>query len=123
MEITRVDIYPVNSESKLQAFATISLDNELVIKNFKIFDGNKGLFIAFPSEYSEKDDKYYDTVYPLAKETRDYIENSILDAYEEKVGKEDKKEVKSSGGGRAAEKEDDKSWLEIPPEGYDLPFN
>ena len=97
MEITRVDIYPVNNEkSKLQAFATISLDNELVIKNFKVFDGNKGLFISFPSEYSEKDDKYYDTVYPLAKETRDYIENCILDAYEDKVGKEEKKEEKTS---------------------------
>ena len=97
MEITRVDIYPVKSDSKLVAFATISLDNELVIKNFKIFEGNKGIFVSFPSEYSEKDDKYYDTVYPLAKESRDYIENSVLDAYEEKIGKEEKKEDKRSG--------------------------
>lgn len=101
MEITRVDIYPVKSDSKLVAFATISLDNELVIKNFKIFEGNKGLFVSFPSEYSEKDDKYYDTVYPLAKETRDYIENSVLDAYEEKIGKEDKNDKRS---GRSASK-------------------
>lgn len=93
MEITRVDVYPVNSDSKLEAFATISLDNELVIKNFKIFNGNKGLFISFPSEYSEKDDKYYDTVYPVAKETRDYIQETILEAYEDKVGKEEKKET------------------------------
>ena len=91
MEITRVDIYPVNSDSKLEAFATISLDNELVIKNFKIFNGNKGLFISFPSEYSDKDNKYYDTVYPVAKETRDYIQETILEAYEDKVGKEEKK--------------------------------
>lgn len=90
MEITRVDIYPVNSESKLEAFATISFDNELVVKNFKIFKGNKGLFVSFPSEYSEKDDKYYDTVYPVAKETRDYITDMILDAFEDKIGKEEK---------------------------------
>ena len=90
MEITRVDIYPVNSDSKLEAFVTISLDNELVIKNFKVFKGNKGLFVSFPSEYSEKDDKYYDTVYPVAKETRDYITDMILEAFEDKIGKEEK---------------------------------
>ena len=50
MEITRVNVYPIESESKLLAFATITVDEELVVKNFKIFDGKNGAFVSFPSE-------------------------------------------------------------------------
>lgn len=89
MEITRVDIYPyAGKNDKLKAFCTISIDNELVIKNFKIFDGNKGLFVSFPSEVGA-DNKYYDTVYPLGNETRDYISDTILEEFEKQDKKED----------------------------------
>ena len=89
MEITKVNIYPFKGDNnKLKAFCTISIDDELVIKNFKIFDGNKGLFVSFPSEVGA-DNKYYDTVYPVSKETRDYISDTILEEFEKQDKKED----------------------------------
>lgn len=88
MEITRVNVYPVKSDTKIRAFATICIDDELVVKNFKIFDGNKGLFVSFPSEVGA-DNKYYDTVYPVSKETRDYISDSILEEFEKTVDKKE----------------------------------
>ena len=85
MEITKVIINKVDA-GNLKAFASVNFDDELVVKNVKVVDGKNGLFVSFPSEQG-KDGKYYDTVYPLTKESREYIEEIVLDEY----NKEDKK--------------------------------
>lgn len=103
MEITRVNVYPIESESKLLAFATITVDEELVVKDFKIFDGKKGAFVSFPSEKGS-DGEYYDTVFPTSKETRDYITDTILEEFEKvseaKEEKPSKKSTPSKSGSR-----------------------
>lgn len=84
ISISDVRVYLFNGEkSSLKAFASITIDDELVIKGLRVVDGNNGLFIAFPSTYSEKDDEYYDNVFPIKKETRDYITEQVLAAYED----------------------------------------
>ncbi|MEW6535012.1 MAG: SpoVG family protein [Candidatus Auribacterota bacterium] len=51
MEITEIKIYPQDPvhDDKLKAFATITLDNAFVIRDLKIIEGKKGLFVAMPS--------------------------------------------------------------------------
>ena len=50
MEITEVRIFPRESEDrKLKAYATITIDNMFVVRNVKVIEGNKGLFVAMPS--------------------------------------------------------------------------
>lgn len=50
MEITEVRIFQKeNVNSKLKAYATITIDNAFVVRNIKIIDGKSGLFIAMPS--------------------------------------------------------------------------
>ncbi|NQT95674.1 MAG: septation protein SpoVG family protein [Candidatus Omnitrophica bacterium] len=50
MDITEVRIFKRNSEDKkLKAFATITFDNCFVVRNIKVIEGNKGLFVAMPS--------------------------------------------------------------------------
>ena len=50
MEITEVRIFPRESEDrKLKAYATITIDNSFVVRNVKVIEGNKGLFVAMPS--------------------------------------------------------------------------
>ncbi|MFH1645091.1 MAG: septation protein SpoVG family protein [Candidatus Omnitrophota bacterium] len=50
MEITEVRIFVRESEDKkLRAFATLTFDNSFVVRNVKIIEGNKGLFVAMPS--------------------------------------------------------------------------
>jgi stage V sporulation protein G len=50
MEITEVRIFPRSAEDKkLRAFATITFDNCFVVRNIKIIEGTKGLFVAMPS--------------------------------------------------------------------------
>ena len=50
MDITEVRIFVRESvDKKLRAFATITFDNAFVVRNIKIIQGNKGLFVAMPS--------------------------------------------------------------------------
>lgn len=50
MEITEVKIFlKEGQDKKLKAYATITLDNAFVVRNVKVIDGNKGLFVAMPS--------------------------------------------------------------------------
>ena len=50
MEITEVKIFLKESEDKkLKAFATMTFDDAFVVRNVKVINGNKGLFVAMPS--------------------------------------------------------------------------
>lgn len=50
MNITEVRIFiKETGDKKLRAFATITLDDQFVVRDIKIIDGAKGLFVAMPS--------------------------------------------------------------------------
>jgi len=83
MEITEVKVFPVNEE-RLKAYATITFDNCFIIRDLKVINGNNGLFIAMPSK-KRKDGTYRDTAHPLNNETRNMIQKTILEKYEEAI--------------------------------------
>lgn len=85
MEITEVKVFPVN-EQRLKAFATIIFDGCFVIRDLRIINGNNGLFVAMPSK-KMKDGSYKDTAHPLNNETRQKIENTVIDAYKKELEK------------------------------------
>ncbi len=90
MEITEVRVFPVDEE-KLKAYVTITIDNCFVVRDLKIIEGSKGLFVAMPSK-KRKDGTFRDTAHPLNNETRDLIESKVLAEYEQsqKEGKHSK---------------------------------
>lgn len=50
MNVTEIRIKLLfNSRDKLRGFASITLDNLLVVRDIKIIEGGKGLFVAMPS--------------------------------------------------------------------------
>ncbi len=50
MEITEVRIFiKEGQDKKLKAYATLTFDNSFVVRNVKVIEGNKGLFVAMPS--------------------------------------------------------------------------
>ena len=55
MEITEVRMFlRDNPATKLRAYATITFDNAFVVRNIKVIEGNKGLFVAMPSRRIEE---------------------------------------------------------------------
>lgn len=81
MQITDVRIRKLEKEGKMKAVASITIDNEFVVHDIKIIDGDKGLFIAMPSKKT-LDGEYRDIAHPINSETRDRIQRSVIQAYE-----------------------------------------
>lgn len=64
----------------IKAYANITLDDIIVIRDIKIVDGKNGLFIAFPNR-KMPNGEYKDIVFPITKEAREQIIKIILDEY------------------------------------------
>ena len=80
MQITDVRIRKVEKEGKMKAVVSITIDEEFVVHDIKIIEGEKGLFIAMPSRKAA-DGEYRDIAHPINSATRDLIQNTILDSY------------------------------------------
>lgn len=83
MQVTDVRVRRVESAAgkKLKAIVSITLDDEFVVHDIKVIEGDKGLFIAMPSKRSS-DGEYRDIAHPINTATRDNIQKVILEYYE-----------------------------------------
>lgn len=80
MQITAVKVRRMDGMGKLKAFVDITIDDELVVKGLKVFEGSQGVFVAMPSEKG-RDDEYHDTVFPITAESRSNIQERVIDVY------------------------------------------
>ena len=87
MQITDVRVRKVAKEGKLKAVVSITMDEEFVVHDIKVIEGEKGLFITMPSKKS-LDGEYRDIAHPINSETRDRIQSTILAKYEEVLQEE-----------------------------------
>nr|WP_288754233.1 septation regulator SpoVG [uncultured Anaerostipes sp.] len=81
MQITDVRIRKVTKEGKMKAVVSITIDNEFVVHDIKVIEGEKGLFIAMPSRKAA-DGEYRDIAHPINSDTRNMIQTLILEQYE-----------------------------------------
>jgi stage V sporulation protein G len=81
MRITDVRVRKMTQDSKMKAIVSITIDDEFVVHDIKVIEGEKGLFIAMPSKKAT-DGEYRDIAHPINSETRDRIQRIILDSYE-----------------------------------------
>ena len=68
-------------EGKMKAVVSITIDNEFVVHDIKVIEGEKGLFIAMPS-LRLADGEYRDIAHPINSDTREKIQSIILEKYE-----------------------------------------
>lgn len=81
MNITDVRVRKIAKEGKMKAVVSITIDDEFVVHDIKVIEGEKGLFIAMPSRKSV-DGEYRDIAHPINTATRDRLQSIILNAYE-----------------------------------------
>ena len=82
MQITDVRVRRIEKEGKMKAIVSITLDNEFVVHDITVIEGEKGLFIAMPSRKTPEGE-FKDIAHPINTETRELLETKILAAYEE----------------------------------------
>ncbi len=81
MKITDVRVRKITAEGKMRAVVSITLDDEFVVHDIKVIEGEKGLFIAMPSKKAT-DGEYRDIAHPINKNMRERMQTIILEAYE-----------------------------------------
>jgi len=104
LEITEIRI-TLRDDDKLRAFASITLEDSLVIRGLKVIEGANGMFVAMPSR-QRKDGSYQDVAHPINRETREWLENMVIGAYQEEIARVDHAQPNTdfnAGEGLAAE--------------------
>ena len=92
MNITDVRVRKVAKEGKMKAVVSITIDDEFVVHDIKVLEGEKGLFIAMPSRKAT-DGEYRDIAHPINSGTRDRIQTIILEKYQEVMDAEPEEAV------------------------------
>ena len=80
MQITDVRLKKVNQENRMKAVASVTFDNEFVIHDIKVIESQNGLFMAMPSR-KLPNGEFRDIAHPINAETREKIQNAILEKY------------------------------------------
>ena len=88
MKITDVRIRKIAKEGKMKAIVSITLDDEFVVHDIKVIEGEKGLFIAMPSRKTTTGE-YKDIAHPINSQTREQIQEMILNEYQKALTEED----------------------------------
>ena len=82
MEITNVRVRVVEKEnSKMRGFASVTIDNQFVVHDIRILEGDNGLFLAMPSKQTAPGE-YRDIAHPINQEARKIFTDAILAEYE-----------------------------------------
>ena len=92
MTITDVRVRKIAKEGKMKAIVSVTLDDEFVVHDIKVIEGEKGLFIAMPSRKTT-DGEYRDIAHPINSETRQQMQDVILREYEKAIPTEDDVDV------------------------------
>ncbi len=82
MQITDVRLRRVAAEGRMKAIASITIDNEFVVHDIRVIEGNTGLFVAMPSKRTP-DGEFRDIAHPISAATREKVQLAVLAAYEQ----------------------------------------
>ncbi len=86
MEVTDVRVRKVNREGKMKAIVSITLNDQFVVHDVRVIDGNNGLFVAMPSKRTP-DGEFKDIAHPITSQTREIIQSAVLTAYDQELDK------------------------------------
>jgi stage V sporulation protein G len=95
MNITDVRIRKVGDEGKMKAVVSVTFDDEFVVHDIKIIEGQNGLFIAMPSRKMGEGD-FRDIAHPLTSETRNRIKDAIFAEYDKVLAEKASEEASAS---------------------------
>ena len=99
MQITDVRLRKVNSGNRMKAVASVTFDNEFVVHDIKVIEKD-GLFIAMPNKKAQNGE-FKDIAHPINAETREKIQNAIIEKYNETP--DNNEEVKNEESEESAE--------------------
>ena len=85
VEITDIRVFPVDiNGSMIQAYAAVTFDDSLVVRDMRIIEGKNGTFLSMPARRKRNGD-YQDVCFPISAELRDNLESRVLERFDEEL--------------------------------------
>lgn len=84
MVVTAVQVFPFKVEAAMghmKGMAQVVLNDALCLRGLRICEGENGLFVMYPIDPFYKGDEFRSIVFPMTRELREHIENSVLEKY------------------------------------------
>ncbi|MGD6887657.1 septation regulator SpoVG [Staphylococcus shinii] len=82
MKVTDVRLRKIQTDGRMKALVSITLDESFVVHDLRVIEGNTGLFVAMPSKRTP-DGEFRDIAYPINSEMRQEIQDAVMKVYEE----------------------------------------
>lgn len=83
----RASVTLVNKPGTLKGFASVNIDEQFAVKGIRIVEGENGPFLSMPSR--KVGENYEDMCFPVTKECRDKLNETVLKAYEQKLSQKE----------------------------------
>jgi len=81
MKVTEVRISPTKGGGKIRAFASVVIDDCFIVNDLRVIEGReKQLFVTMPARKA-RNGQMRDIAHPLNRETRELIEQRVLDEF------------------------------------------
>ena len=71
----------------LKGLASVSINEEFVVKGIRIYEGDNGPFVSMPSR--KVGESYEDICFPITAEGREALHSAVLEAYEQKLAQQE----------------------------------
>lgn len=91
-----------NPDSALKALVDVTLNDEFVVRGVRVVEGENGPFVSMPQK--KVGEEYDQTFFPITKEAREQLHESVLKAYDVKLAQVQEKEQKTTKGQKGGKK-------------------
>ncbi|RIL94320.1 septation protein SpoVG [Staphylococcus chromogenes] len=82
MKVTDVRLRKIQTDGRMKALVSITLDESFVIHDLRVIEGNSGLFVAMPSKRTP-DGEFRDIAHPINSDMRQEIQDAVMKVYDE----------------------------------------
>ncbi|MGZ9565125.1 septation regulator SpoVG [Staphylococcus epidermidis] len=82
MKVTDVRLRKIQTDGRMKALVSITLDEAFVIYDLRVIEGNSGLFVAMPSKRTP-DGEFRDIAHPINSDMRQEIQDAVMKVYDE----------------------------------------
>lgn len=100
-------------EGNLKGLASISINDDFIVRGIRVIEGEKGLFVSMPSQ--KVGSEYRDVCFAKSAELREQINSTVLSAYEQSLKQketentQESKKQSKSGSHKSKQKEIDEA--------------
>lgn len=84
LDITEVRIYLTSQTGPTKAFASVTFDDSFVVKDLRVVDGRKGLFVSMPCR-KDKNGEFRDICHPINSDMRNLLDETVISKFKEEI--------------------------------------